>query len=73
MSLVANKAQQIPSHDKMNREYRQKPEFEEIITKLLTSNRRKLLRNAGLGTAFAATSGLGLFRSNAGSGRRRPE
>jgi hypothetical protein len=37
------------------------PDFDEISTKLLTSNRRKLLRNAGLGTAFAATSGLGLF------------
>jgi hypothetical protein len=37
------------------------PDFDEISTRLLTSNRRKLLRNAGLGTAFAATSGLGLF------------
>jgi hypothetical protein len=37
------------------------PDFDEISTKLLTSNRRELLRNAGLGTAFAAASGLGLF------------
>ena len=37
------------------------PNFVEISTKLLTSNRRKLLRNAGLGTAFAAANGLGLF------------
>ena len=36
------------------------PDFEEIST-LLTSNRRKLLRNAGLGTAFAAATGLGLL------------
>ena len=36
-------------------------DFDEMSTKLLTSNRRKLLRNAGLGTAFAAASGLGLF------------
>ena len=32
-------------------------------TQTLISNRRKLLRNAGLGTAFAAASGLGLFGS----------
>ncbi len=37
------------------------PDVDEISAKLLTSNRRKLLRNAGLGTAFAATSGFGLF------------
>lgn len=36
-------------------------DFDEMSTQLLTSNRRKLLRNAGLGTAFAAASGLGLF------------
>ena len=34
-------------------------------TELLTSNRRRLLRNAGLGTAFAAASGLGLFNGSA--------
>src|ERR1700728_1554253 len=45
----------------MNREFRLMPDFDEISTKLLTSNRRKLLRNAGLGTASAATSGLGLL------------
>ena len=38
------------------------PDFDELNTKLLTSDRRKLLRNAGLGTAFAAASGFGLFR-----------
>jgi hypothetical protein len=38
-------------------------DFDEMSTRLLTSNRRKLLRNAGLGTAFAAASGLGLFGS----------
>lgn len=38
-------------------------EFNEIGTKALPSNRRNLLRNAGLGTAFAAASGLGLFGS----------
>ena len=37
------------------------PDFDGISAKLLTSNRRKLLRSAGLGTAFAATSGLGFF------------
>src|ERR1700754_1202033 len=37
------------------------PDFDEISTKLLTSNRRKLLRNTGLGTVFAAATGLGLF------------
>lgn len=36
------------------------PDNDETSTTLLTSNRRKLLRNAGLGTAFAAASGLGL-------------
>ena len=36
-------------------------DYDEVSTKLLTSNRRKLLRNAGLGTAFAAASGFGLF------------
>lgn len=36
-------------------------DFDEMSAKLLTSNRRKLLRNAGLGTAFAAASGFGLF------------
>jgi hypothetical protein len=36
-------------------------EFDEISTQLLTSNRRKLLRNAGLGTAFAAAAAFGLF------------
>jgi Ferritin-like domain len=36
-------------------------DFDGISAKLLTSNRRKLLRSAGLGTAFAATSGLGFF------------
>jgi Ferritin-like domain len=61
MSVLANKAQQMHSHVKMNREFRLLPDFDEISTKLLTSNRRRLLRNAGLGTAFAATSGLGLF------------
>src|SRR3984957_12069804 len=45
----------------INRELRQMPDFDEISTKLLTSNRRKLLRNAGLGTAVAAASGFGLF------------
>jgi hypothetical protein len=39
------------------------PDFDEISTRLLTSNRRQLLRNAGLGTAVAAASGLGLFGS----------
>ncbi len=37
-------------------------EFDEMSTKLLTSDRRKLLRNAGLGTAFAAAAGFGLFK-----------
>jgi hypothetical protein len=37
------------------------PEFDETSGEFLTSNRRKLLRNAGLGTAFAAVSGVGLF------------
>src|SRR5271166_4456201 len=41
------------------------PNLNEISTKMLASNRRKLLRNAGLGTAFAAASGLGLFSSSA--------
>jgi ferritin-like protein len=36
-------------------------DFDVMSTSSLTSNRRKLLRNAGLGTAFAAASGLGLF------------
>jgi hypothetical protein len=36
-------------------------DFDGMSTKLLTSNRRKLLRNAGLGTAFAAASGFGMF------------
>ncbi len=35
----------------------------EGMTNILQSNRRKLLRNAGVGTAFAAASGLGLFGS----------
>ena len=39
------------------------PDFDEMNTKSLVSDRRKLLRNAGLGTAFAAASGLGLFGS----------
>jgi Ferritin-like domain len=43
------------------------PNLNEISTKMLASNRRKLLRNAGLGTAFAAASGLGLFSSSARS------
>ena len=38
-------------------------EFDEVRTLPIKSNRRKLLRNAGLGTAFAAASGLGLFSS----------
>ena len=38
-------------------------DFDETSTALLTSNRRKLLRNAGLGTAFAAAAGLSLFGS----------
>ena len=38
-------------------------DFDETSTALLKSNRRKLLRNAGLGTAFVAASGLGLFGS----------
>ena len=38
-------------------------DFDKMSTALLTSNRRKLLRNAGLGTAFAAASGLSLFGS----------
>jgi hypothetical protein len=37
------------------------PEFDEISTQLLTSNRRRLLRNTGLGTAIAAAAGFGLF------------
>ena len=40
-------------------------DFDEMSTKLLTSDRRKLLRNAGLGTAFAAASGFGLFKPTA--------
>jgi hypothetical protein len=36
-------------------------DFDGISAKLLTSNRRKLLRSVELGTAFAATSGLGFF------------
>ncbi len=39
-------------------------EFDEVRTLPIKSNRRKLLRNAGLGTAFAAASGLGLFSSS---------
>ncbi|HEY4041320.1 MAG TPA: ferritin-like domain-containing protein [Rhodopila sp.] len=35
-------------------------DHDELSTKLLTSNRRKLLRSAGVGAAFAAASGLRL-------------
>ena len=37
------------------------PDFNDVGTKLLTPNRRNMLRTAGLGTAFAAASGFGLF------------
>lgn len=37
------------------------PDIDEMSAKLLTSNRRKLLRTAGVGTAFAAASGFGLL------------
>src|SRR5208282_732884 len=49
-------------YDKI-RSNRTMPDFDEMSTELLTSNRRKLLRNVGLGTAVAAASGLGLFSS----------
>ena len=39
-------------------------DFDEQHTSSLVSKRRGLLRNAGLGTAFAAAAGLGLFRSS---------
>ena len=44
-------------------------DFDEMNTKSLVSNRRKLIRNAGLGTAFAAASGLGLFGSTGAAAR----
>ena len=47
-------------------------DFDHANTQSPGSNRRKLLRNAGLGTAFAAASGLGLFgssKANAGEDR----
>lgn len=44
-------------------------DFDEMNTKSLVSNRRKLIRNAGLGTAFAAASGLGLFGSTGAQAR----
>jgi hypothetical protein len=43
-------------------------DFDEATAGSLTANRRNLLRNAGLGTMFAATSGLGMF----GSARAQP-
>ena len=46
-------------------------DFDEMNTKSLVSNRRKLIRNAGLGTAFAAASGLGLFGSTGAAARYR--
>ena len=46
-------------------------DFDETSTALLTSNRRKLLRNAGLGTAFAAAAGLSLFGYTGRTGVRR--
>ena len=36
---------------------------DEISSELIASNRRKLLRNVGLGTVFAAASGLNLSSS----------
>ena len=47
-------------------------DFDEMSRKLLTSDRRKLLRNAGLGTAFAAASGLGLFNSTSARAAAAP-
>jgi PAS domain-containing protein len=48
-------------HAEIYQEFKQMPDFDEISTKLLTSDHRKLLRNNGLGTAFVAATGLGLF------------
>ena len=36
-------------------------EFDNMSANALVSNRRELLRNAGLGTAFAATAGLSML------------
>lgn len=38
-------------------------DFDVLSTQMLTSNRRKLLRNAGLGGAAAVATGMGLTRS----------
>jgi hypothetical protein len=41
----------------------QMPDFDQISTRLLTSNRRKMMQNFGLGAASAAAAGLGLISS----------
>jgi hypothetical protein len=55
----------IGSYSKMN-------DFDEGNTRSLVSNRRRLLRNAGLGTAIAAASGMSFFRSDPAMAARRP-
>ncbi|WP_428487840.1 ferritin-like domain-containing protein [Rhodopila sp.] len=47
-------------------------DHDEAATRSLVSDRRKLLRNAGLGTAFAAASGLGLFSSTGAKAATAP-
>jgi Ferritin-like domain len=47
-------------------------DFDVTNTRALVSDRRKLLRNAGPGTPFAAASGLGLFSSSEAHAARRP-